>query len=352
MAKNEKIVDHSDYKGVWVVAEQRNSEVLNVSKELIGEGKKLAKTLKTEITVLLLGFKLDKWAEELVKFGADKVIYADHKLLEVYTTDAYSKVIYNLVTERKPEVVLIGATTIGRELAPSLSAKLKTGLTADCTRLEVDKETSNLMQTRPAFGGNLMATIICPNHRPQMSTVRPGVMEKSKYNKNASIVGKIEKITPEISEKEIRVKVIEVVKSKLPQVALEEASIVVSGGRGLGNAKGFDLVKKLADKLGGVVGSSRASVDNGWIAMTHQVGQTGKTVRPKLYIACGISGAIQHVAGMNEAECIVAINKNPDAPIFKIADYGIVGDLYKVIPEVLSALDNVEDIVEAFKKLS
>ncbi|MBY8981814.1 MAG: electron transfer flavoprotein subunit alpha/FixB family protein [Candidatus Lokiarchaeota archaeon] len=356
MAKSENItkniIDLSNYKGVWIIAEQRNSEVLNVAKELIGEGKKLAKSINTEVTAVLLGNNMYEWAEQLVKFGADKVIYAEHELLDIYTTDAYAKVIFELINSRNPEIVIFGATTIGRELAPTLSAKINTGLTADCTRLEIDLENSHLLQTRPAFGGNIMATIICPNHRPQMCTVRPGVMEKAKYDESLSTKGKIEKITPILSDNDIRAKVLKMEKCDVPEVALEDAPIIVSGGRGLGDANGFDLIKKLADKIGGVVGSSRACVDSEWIDIAHQVGQTGKTVRPKLYIACGISGAIQHIAGMSEAECIVAINKNPDAPIFKIAHYGIIGDLYKVIPEIINALDNVEDIVQAFKKLS
>ncbi len=354
MAKSESIMENilDNYKGVWVIAEQRNSEILNVTKELIGEGKKLAKLVNSDLTTILLGNKMSKWAEELVKFGADKVIYAEHELLEIYSSDAYSKVISNLINTRNPEIVIFGATTIGRELAPTLSAKLNTGLTADCTRLEIDNENSNLLQTRPAFGGNIMATIVCPKHRPQMCTVRPGVMEKAKYDDLCSIKGKIEIINPEISHHDIRAKVLKVEKSNAPEIPLEDAPIIVSGGRGLGDAEGFELIKKLAVKIKGVVGSSRACVDNQWIDSAHQVGQTGKTVRPKLYIACGISGAIQHVAGMSEAECIVAINKNPEAPIFQIADYGIVGDLYKVIPEIIKALDNVEDIIEAFKKLS
>jgi len=342
----------SEYQGVWVIAEQRNSEVLNVTKELIGEGKKLALARQTKITTILLGNNMSNWAEELVRFGADKVLYVEHELLEVYTTDGYAKVIEELILTRKPEIVIFGATTIGRELAPTISARIHTGLTADCTRLDIELESQNLLQTRPAFGGNLMATIICPEHRPQMCTVRPGVMEKAIYNASCDVIGKIEKITPKLSETDIRVKVLKYEKSKMAVVKLEDAKIIVSGGRGLGDPKGFELIKKLADKLNGVVGSSRACVDAGWIHQSHQVGQTGKTVRPKLYIACGISGAIQHCAGMGDSECIVAINKNPDAPIFKIAHYGIVGDLYKVIPELINALDNVEDIVQAFKKLS
>jgi len=252
-----------------------------------------------------------------------------------------------MIKANKPEILLIGATNIGRDLGPRLSAKSHTGLTADCTKLDVDLENRRLMQTRPAFGGNLMATIICPDHRPQMSTVRPGVMEKAKYNENAK--GEIIKITPKLEDKDILAKVVEVVKGGKAEVQLEESNIIVSGGRGIGNQEGVKLIEELAQKIGGVVGASRGSVDAGWIEQGHQVGQTGKTVRPTLYIACGISGAIQHLAGMQDSKTIVAINKDPDAPIFKIADYGIVGDVYEILPELIKALDNVDDIMDAFR---
>lgn len=342
--------DISQYKGVWVFAEQREGNLLGVSIELIGEGRKIADKLGVELTAVLLGNKVDNLAEILVKYGADKVLYVENELLDLYTTDGYTKVITELVNERKPEILLIGATTIGRDLGPRLSARLATGLTADCTRLEIDEEDNKLLQTRPAFGGNLMATIICPNHRPQMSTVRPGVMEKARYDEERK--GIVEKLAVDLSKDDIKAVVEEVIKSEKADVAIEDASIIVAGGRGLGSKEGFQLVEKLAKKLGGVVGASRATVDEGWIEHPHQVGQTGKTVRPKLYIACGISGAIQHLAGMQEAECIVAINKNPDAPIFKIADYGIVGDVSEVIPALLEAFDNVDDIVSAFKDVA
>lgn len=351
IVKDEEEVTHKinieDYKGVWVFAEQREGEVLNVSIELLGEGRKIADKRNVELTAVLLGENLDKNAEMLVKYGADNVISVDHEKLATYTTDAYTKVISELIQEKKPEIMLIGATTIGRDLGPRVSARVQTGLTADCTRLEIDEEDGKLLQTRPAFGGNLMATIVCPNHRPQMSTVRPGVMEKAKYNENN--VGNIEKIEVTFAEGELKTEVIEIVKSEKEAVALDEAPIIVAGGRGLADVKGFELLEKLAEKLGGVVGASRAAVDEGWIEHAHQVGQTGTTVRPKLYIAAGISGAIQHLAGMQSSDCIVAINKNADAPIFKVADYGIVGDLYEVIPQLLEALDNVDDIVTALK---
>ncbi len=340
------LVDFSEYKGVWIIAEQRFGQVLNVTKELLGEGKKLATSLNCDLTAVILGHKLIDWPADLVRYGADNVIYAEHELLSDYNVDAYSKVLGNLITTRKPEIILFGATSIGRELAPTLSAKLKSGLTADCTALEIDPETLNLLQTRPAFGGNLMATIQCANHRPQMCSVRPGVMKKAKYNNKCDGEPKVEKIIPIITQEELRTKVLKIDTSKSAEIAIEDAKIVVSGGRGLGNAKGFNLLRKLADKLNGCVGSSRACVDNGWISKPYQVGQTGKTVRPKLYIACGISGALQHIAGMEQAECIVAINKDPDAPIFKIADYGIVGDLYEIIPRLIDELDNIDDITE------
>jgi len=321
-------VDVELYRGVWVFAEQREGELLNVAIELVGEGKKIAKELDVPLTAVLLGNNVEDLAEKLVKYGADEVLYANHKLLDLYTTDGYTKVLYELIQERKPEILLIGATNIGRDLGPRISARVHTGLTADCTKLDIDLENRRLLQTRPAFGGNLMATIICPDHRPQMSTVRPGVMEKARYNENAK--GEIIKITPDLSSDDIRAKVIEVVKGGKAVVQLEESKIIVSGGRGLGTVEGFKLIEELADKLGGVVGASRATVDAGWIEQGHQVGQTGKTVRPTLYIACGISGAIQHLAGMQESKTIVAINKDADAPIFKVYSFIIFEGLDRI----------------------
>ncbi|MFA5524714.1 MAG: electron transfer flavoprotein subunit alpha [Tissierellales bacterium] len=345
-----EIDDISKYKGVWVFAEQREGKLLNVAVELLGEGRKMADKLGVELTAVLLGSKVDDIAEKLIKYGADLVLHADDKLLETYTTDGYTKVISDLIKVRKPEIMLIGATNIGRDLGPRLSARVHTGLTADCTRLEIDEEDKKLLMTRPAFGGNLMATIICPDHRPQMSTVRPGVMERAQYDENRK--GKVERVEIDLTEEDIKATVEKVVKSGKAEVPLEEAKIIVAGGRGLGTQENFELVEKLAKKLGGVVGASRATVDEGWIEHSHQVGQTGKTVRPKLYIACGISGAIQHLAGMQDAECIIAINKNPDAPIFKIADYSIVGDVAEIIPAMLETLDNVDDVLAAFKAMA
>lgn len=338
MAVKENILAH---KGVWVFAEQREGNLLNVGLELLGEGRKIADKLGVELTAVLLGHRIEALAGRLIKYGADRVIYAEHELLATYTTDAYTGVICELINERKPEIMLLGATSIGRDLAPRISARIHTGLTADCTKLDLDLENRRLIQTLPTFGDNLMATIITPNHRPQMATVRPGVMERAPYDEKRE--GIIEKIKPELSQEHIRARVVKTIKGGKAQVKLEEAKIIVSGGRGVKGPEGFKLIKELAEKLGGVVGASRAAVDEGWIDKAHLVGQTGKTVRPDLYIACGISGAIQHLAGMKESKCIVAINKDKNAPIFKIADYGIVGDLYEIIPALISELDNTKN---------
>lgn len=340
-------MDINDYKGVWVFAEQRENKILNISLELLREGRKIADKLGVKLTAMLLGNNIDDMAGKLVKYGADEVLSIDDKFLEVYSTEAYTRVISEFIKEKKPEIVLIGATAIGRDLGPRLAARVKTGLTADCTKLDVDLETRGLLQTRPAFGGNLMATIICPKHRPQMSTVRPGVMERGKFDESRT--GTIKKVFFELMEEDKNTEVLEVVKIQKHEVKLEEAKIIVSGGRGLGDAKGFELLQALAKKLGGELGASRGAVDADWIQQSHQVGQTGKTVRPKLYVACGISGAIQHLAGMSTSECIVAINKDKNAPIFQVAHYGIVGDVYEILPALIESLDNVDDIVEAFK---
>ncbi len=334
--EEKKGVDLSAYKGVWVFAEQREGKVMPTVLELLGEGRKLAADLGVELSALLLCDKAGDMPKELAAYGADKVILAESPLLKDYTTDAYTKVITDVINDKKPEIFLIGATNIGRDLGPRLAGRLYTGLTADCTGLAIDPETRGILQTRPAFGGNIMATIVTPRHRPQMSTVRPGVMKKGEPDYTKQPV--IEAANFALADADIHTKVVEFVKAAKQAVNLVEADIIVSGGRGLGNADGFKLIEELANALGGVVGSSRAAVDAGWISQDHQVGQTGKTVRPKLYIACGISGAIQHLAGMQTSDCIVAINKNPDAPIFKVADFGIAGDLYKVIPMILEEL--------------
>lgn len=332
-----KGVDITLYHDVWVFAEQREGKLMGVSIELLGEGKKLAGEIGCKLCAVLLGENVDALTDELFEYGADKVYYANAPELVTYNTDAYTKIVYQAILKYKPEIVLLGATHIGRDLGPCLAVQCGTGLTADCTKLDIDPEDKKLMQTRPAFGGNLMATILCPTHRPQMSTVRPGVMEKPKHV--AGQKGELINLKVAFKDGDIRMQVLELVKGLTEKVSLVDATVVVSGGAGLGNPEGFELIKKLADRLGGVVGSSRAAVDAGWIDHSHQVGQTGTTVKPDLYIACGISGAIQHLAGMQTAKMIVAINKNENAPIFEVADYGIAGDLYKVIPAILEELD-------------
>lgn len=331
-----KEVPLSEYHGVWVFAEQREGVLMSTVAELLGEGRKLADKLGVELSAVLLGCDVEKLADELGAYGADRVILADSLLLKDYNTEAYAKVIVDLVHERMPEIILIGATNIGRDLGPRLSARLYTGLTADCTALDIDPETRGLLQTRPAFGGNVMATIITPNHRPQMSTVRPGVMKKAEYNPEHKAI--LDKADCALADADIRTRVIETVKSLKQTVNLVEADVIVAGGRGVGSAEGFRLIEQLADALGGVVGASRAAVEAGYISADHQVGQTGKTVRPRIYVACGISGAIQHLAGMQNSKCIIAINKNAEAPIFSVADYGICGDLFKVIPMLIEEL--------------
>ncbi|WP_313183087.1 FAD-binding protein [Lacrimispora sp.] len=330
-------VDLSEYRDVWVFAEQREGALMPVVKELLGEGRKLADEIGCSLCSVLCGNHVEGLVDELFEYGADKVYLADHKELESYRTDAYTAVIHDAIKSYKPEIVLLGATHIGRDLGPCLAVRCNTGLTADCTKLEIDEEDKKIKQTRPAFGGNLMATIVCPNHRPQMSTVRPGVMEKAERQEGRK--GQVIPVSVSFEKDDIRTRILEVVKQAGEAVSLTDAEIIVSGGMGLGGAEGFELLKKLADKLGGVVAASRAAVDAGWIDHSYQVGQTGTTVRPKLYFACGISGAIQHVAGMQNSEQIIAINKNPAAPIFEVADYGIVGDYNQVIPALIEALD-------------
>ena len=330
-------VDITLYHDVWVFAEQREGSLMGVSIELLGEGRKLATEIGCKLCAVLCGENIDGLVDELFEYGADKVYYASHPELKTYNTDAYNKAIYSAILKYKPEIVLLGATHIGRDLGPCLAVQCGTGLTADCTKLDIDPEDKKLMQTRPAFGGNLMATILCPAHRPQMSTVRPGVMAKPE--RVAGRKGERIDLVVAFKENEIRAQVLEVVKSLKEMVSLTDAKIIVSGGNGVGGPEGFTLIKQLADKLGGVVGASRAAVDAGWIDHSHQVGQTGTTVKPEIYFACGISGAIQHLAGMQTSGYIVAINKAENAPIFEVADYGIVGDLFKVIPEIINALD-------------
>jgi electron transfer flavoprotein alpha subunit/NAD-dependent dihydropyrimidine dehydrogenase PreA subunit len=339
--------DFSDYKNVWVFAEQRQGRLMNVAVELLGEGRRLSDSIGTKLCAVLLGENVRELADLLFEYGAETVYMADDPLLRDYRTDAYTKVISDMIRDYKPEIVLYGATHIGRDLGARIAARVNTGLTADCTKLEIDPEDKKLLQTRPAFGGNIMATIICPDNRPQMATVRPGVMNKA--TRCCGRTGELVEFKTDLKESDIRTRVVKIRKASKKAVPLEDADIIVSGGRGLGSAKGFELIEKFAEKFGGVVGASRATVDAGWIPHEHQVGQTGKTVKPTIYFACGISGAIQHLVGMQNADIIIAINKNPEAPIFGVADYGIVGDLYKVLPQLMESFDRVEEIISCAK---
>ena len=364
--------DTAAFKNVWVFCEQRQGVMMPTTFELISEGRKLANELGVELCGILLGDNVDDIAKELGGYGADKVYVYNSPLLKDYTTDAYTKVITDAVEEIKPEILLFGASNIGRDLAPRCAARLHTGLCADCTHLDIDmpiyknflREASTLPEerieklgtvkingqdhdvsrdikmTRPAFGGHLMASIFCPRFRPAMATVRPGVMKKREFC--ADCAEKVEILHPafELSASDIKTEVVETVKAAKKLVDLIGADFIVSVGRGISKdvEGGIKLAEELAEVLGGVVGSSRACVDAGWITADHQVGQTGKTVHPKVYVALGISGAIQHKAGMQDSECIIAVNKNENAPIFEVADYGIVGDLFKVVPELIESI--------------
>ncbi|MCD8225062.1 MAG: electron transfer flavoprotein subunit alpha/FixB family protein [Clostridiales bacterium] len=318
-------------KDLWVFVEtNEDGSAKNVGIELLTPGKDMAAKQGGELVAVVIGSNVDAAVEAASTHGADKVIVVDGPEYKGYTTDAYAIALCTLVEKYGPTSMLIGATNNGRDLGPRVSCRLKTGLTADCTALDIDEESGNVAWTRPAFGGNLMATILCPDHRPQIGTVRPGVFKKSEAGEaKAEII----KEDIHVEAKDIRTQVLELIQDlDSENVDLEGAEIIVSGGRGVGGPEGFEPVKALADALGGVVGASRAAVDSGWIAHSHQVGQTGKTVGPKLYIACGISGAIQHLAGMSGSDVIMAINKDPDAPIFDVADYGVVGNLFEVLP--------------------
>ena len=349
--------------GIWVFCEQRQGKMMPTSFELISEGRKLADELGSKLYGLLLGSNVEGIAKELGGYGADGVYVCDSPLLENYTTDGYTKVICDVIREYKPEAMLIGATNIGRDLGPRCAARLHTGLCADCTHLDIDvpkykdflrsastlapamidsikEDDRNLKMTRPAFGGHLMATIICPRFRPAMATVRPGVMKKAAFDQAKADACQIIKPNFSLTEADLDTQVVEVVKAAKKMVDLIGADVVVSVGRGISKdvEGGIKLAEELAEVLGGVVGGSRATIDSGWLSADHQVGQTGKTVHPKIYVALGISGAIQHKAGMQDSECIIAVNKNDTAPIFEIADYGICGDLFKVTPMLIEAI--------------
>ncbi|MBN1757030.1 MAG: electron transfer flavoprotein subunit alpha [Chitinispirillaceae bacterium] len=328
-------IDINEYKNIAVFIEQRDGVVAGVSYEMLGEGRKLADRLGEQLLAVLPGYEMQKQAEELVKFGADKVFYFDSEECTNFQDDTYAGIVAHFIEREKPSIVLAGATAIGRSFIPKVAARVYGGLTADCTRLEIDTERRLLLGTRPAFGGNLMATIICPHHRPQIATVRHKVMKPAVRDEHRTGEVIVHKVEPgSIVE---RTKLIDIVKEVESTVNITEADIVVSGGRGLMKPENFGLLRELAEVLGGAVGASRAAVDAGWIPYSHQVGQTGKTVCPKLYIACGISGSVQHMAGMQSADFIIAINKDPDADIFQIANLGIVGDVLEIVPALIQA---------------
>jgi electron transfer flavoprotein alpha subunit len=331
-----------DYKGVYVFAQQVDNKLDNISFELIGKGKELANALDTNVTAVLVGKDIKNLATELAAYGADRIIVVDDPQLEDYRTEPYAHAVASVINEFKPEVMLVGATAIGRDLAPRVSARVKTGLTADCTQLEIGDfqgKPNQLLMTRPAFGGNTIATIACPDNRPQMATVRPGVMQK--LEKNDAFKAEIIEFNPGFVPDNKYVEIMEIVKSVADTVDIMDAKILVSGGRGVGSPENFKLLDDLAEAIGGTVSCSRAVVDAGWKPKDLQVGQTGKTVRPKVYFAIGISGAIQHLAGMEESDLIIAINKDETAPIFDVADYGIVGNLNKIVPILTQQLKEV-----------
>ena len=336
-----------EYKGVYVFAQQVDNELSSIAFELIGKGKDLAADLGTEVTAVLIGSDVKGLADELAAYGADKVIVVDDPELKDYRTEPYTHALASVIDTYKPEIVLVGATAIGRDLGPKVSARVKTGLTADCTVLEIgdfplnplpnqEQKHNQLLMTRPAFGGNTIATIACPNTRPQMATVRPGVMQKREKIEGAKAV--VEEFNPGFTPNNQYVEILKVVKAVNDVADIMDAKILVSGGRGVGSAENFKLLEDLAEVLGGTVSCSRAVVDSGWKPRDLQVGQTGKTVRPNVYFAIGISGAIQHVAGMEESDIIIAINKDETAPIFDVADYGLVGDLNKILPQLTASL--------------
>ena len=339
----------AEYKGVYVFAQQVDNEISGIAYELLGKGKELAAKLNEEVTAVLIGHEVKGLADKLAEYGADKVIVVDDPELKEYRTEPYAHALSSVINEFKPEIVLVGATAIGRDLGPTVSARVATGLTADCTVLEIgdfplvaipgkeaEQKHNQLLMTRPAFGGNTIATIACPDNRPQMATVRPGVMQKIEpiVGAKANVIEYNPGFTPNDRYVEIK----EIVKAVSDTVDIMDAKILVSGGRGVGSPENFKILEDLAEALGGSVSCSRAVVDSGWKPRELQVGQTGKTVRPNLYIACGISGAIQHTAGMEESDIIIAINKDEDAPIFSVADYGIVGDLNKIVPQLTEAI--------------
>lgn len=331
-------------KDVYIIAEQRDSELQKVSIELLGKGRELADDLGQEVVAVLLGENVKDLTDNLIHHGADKVIVIDHPMLKEYVTEPYAKAVAMIIDKYDPEIVLYGATSIGRDLAPRLAARVHTGLTADCTGLDIDEESKNLLMTRPAFGGNLMATIVCADYRPQMATVRPGVMQP--IENDESRTGEVIEEDAGFTDADMNVKILEVTKSEHKKLDITEANVLVSGGRGVGGPEGFAQLQELADLMEGEVSTSRATVDAGWMEKDRQVGQTGKTVRPDVYFALGISGAIQHLAGMEDSELIIAVNKNETAPIFGVADLGIVGDINTVLPKVIEEYKRVKELKE------
>ena len=336
-----------EYKGVFIYAQQVDCEISPIAFELLGKAKELAAELGTQVTAVLLGSKIKELASQLAEYGADRVIVVDSPALEVYRTEPYTQALAAVINKYKPEIMLVGATAIGRDLGPRVSARVGTGLTADCTQLEIgdfplnpipgkEQKHNQLLMTRPAFGGNTIATIACPDNRPQMATVRPGVMQKIAPVSGAQ--AEVVEFSPKLEENSCYVEILDIVKEVSEVADIQDAKILVSGGRGVGSKENFAILQELANALGGAVSCSRAVVDNGWMPKDMQVGQTGKTVRPNVYFAIGISGAIQHTAGMEESDIIIAINKDESAPIFDVADYGIVGDLNKIVPLITQAV--------------
>jgi electron transfer flavoprotein alpha subunit len=323
-----------EYRNVGVFIEQRHGEIAGVSYEMLGEGRKLADSLGERLVAVLIGHRMNAQAEKLVKYGADRVVYMDGPNCDRFQDDVYADLVAQFIKTEKPSIFLAGATAIGRSFVPKVAAKVYGGLTADCTKLEIDVEKRLLLGTRPAFGGNLMATIICPRHRPQMATVRHKVMKPAVYDEARSGEVIVRNVDASVFS---RTNILDIVKEAESTINIAEADIIVSGGRGMQNQGNFTLLRELAEVLGGAVGASRAAVDSGWMPYSHQVGQTGKTVCPKLYIACGISGAVQHLAGMQSADFIIAINKDPDAEIFNFANLGIVGDVFEIVPALTKA---------------
>ncbi|MGI6224741.1 MAG: FAD-binding protein [Peptococcales bacterium] len=335
-------VDKSQFKDIWVYLEVNEGKLENVGLELLGQGRKLANALGQQLIGIIIGDNVFGLAQEAIAHGADSIYLVEDPLLKYYNTDGYCNSLVNLINTYKPSVILLGATRNGRDLGPRVACRVKTGLTADCTDLGIDDETGLVAWTRPAFGGNIMATILCPEHRPQMGTVRPAVFKKP--TPDATKKGKIIRLDLEVKPKDIRTKLVEVIKITKENIKLEDAEIIISGGRGIGKPENFALLRELADVLGGVVGASRATVDAGWISPEHQIGQTGKSVAPKIYFAFGISGAIQHVAGMSSSDVIIAVNKDANAPIFSIADYGIVGDALEILPLMIEKFKEIKNI--------